>query len=179
MMLLNLTSTQMQQTLREHVLLAAVRGVVLTLALTALVGIAIATAGLGQLKSRADTVKQEAAQSSLLLKAQAQGSIAETTQRVNSQVRSLLDVQKRYVFLTPLIQHIAAITPTAISLRTVGCSVKSGTCTVSGIAATREAYTAYEKTLEESDHFSDVVFPLMTKRTNLDFNVTMKATFTF
>ncbi len=178
MMLLNLTSPQMQQTLREHVLLAAVRGVVLTLALTALVGTAIAGIGLAQLKSRASAVEQEAAQSTLLLNAQSQGSIAETTQRVNSQVRSLMDVQKRFVFWTPIIQHLASITPSTISLRTVSCSVKNGTCTVSGIASTREAYTAYEKTLEESDYFSNVVFPLMTKRTNLDFNVTMKAVFT-
>lgn len=179
MMLLNVNSPQMQQTLREHVLLAAVRTIVLTLILISCIGVIGAAVGFQQLKGRSEAVQQEAAQSTLLLSTKTQGSIAETTQLLNSQVKVLMDIQKRFVFLTPLIQHIATITPSTVTLREINCSIKSGTCSVSGTAATRDSYTAYEKVLEDSDYFSEVVFPLVTKKTAIDFSVTMKATFTF
>lgn len=175
MMLLNLTSPQMQKDLRQHVLLGAVRLVTLSLIGVAILGVAVAAVGAQQLGSRASSVKQEADQSTLLFNAKTEGSVATVTQRLNSQIRALLAIQKRYVTWTPLIQHVSSITPNTVTLNSVNCSVSTGKCSLVGIASTRESYTAYEKILEESPYFSEVVFPLVTKRTSIDFNVTVKA----
>jgi hypothetical protein len=40
------------------------------------------------------------------------------------------------------------------------------------VARTRDVYAAFEKTLNNSDIAGDFVFPLQTKKVDLDFSVT-------
>lgn len=172
MMFLNLTTPELRLEIRTRLSIGLVRGTVITL--LAIAGVAILTSGAGLLllQMKAKDVEAEANQSTLLLQAQGQSSIAETTSKLNSQILALQGVQKRFQKWTPMLEQFAALTPAGVTLESLSVNQATNKITFSGIAATREAYTNYEKVLQNSSVISDVIFPLQTKRTDLEFSLT-------
>jgi len=172
MMLLNLISPQMHETLKQRVFLSTVRTLIVVTLSAELVFAAALFAGDFQLRVKADRLMQEADRSTLLLRSQGQATIADTTKLLNSQVHALQDIQKRYVPWTPIFQHFSDLTPNGIALTGISFSQSTGKVTFRGSAATREAYMNYEKVLQSSTLLKDVVFPLQTKKFAIEFNVT-------
>ena len=172
MMFLNLTTPELRSEIRTRLTIGLVRGAVITLLAVAVVAILTSGAGLMFLQLKEKDVRAEANQSTLLLQAQGQSSIAETTLKLNSQIIALQSAQKRFQKWSPLIEQFAAITPAGVTLESLSLNQTTSKITFSGVAATREAYTNYEKVLQNSGIVSDVIFPLQTKRTDLEFSLT-------
>lgn len=172
MMLLNLTSPQMREALKQRVLLSTVRTLVVVVVCVELLFVGILFAGDLQLKAKTKKLVQEADRSTLLLRAQGQATVADTTKLLNSQIRTLQDVQKRYVAWVPIFQTFSELTPAGISLSGIEFNQATGKITIRGTAETREAYTNYEKVLQGSPLLTNVSFPLQTKKTTLGFDIT-------
>ena len=81
-------------------LLSSVRTLVVMVVCVELVFVGALTVGDFQLKAKTKRVTQEAELSTLLLP-QGQTTIADTTKLLNSQVKALQDLQKRYVSWVP------------------------------------------------------------------------------
>ncbi len=171
-MLLNLISPQMRETLRQRVLLSSVRTLVVMVVCVELVFVGALTVGDFQLKAKTKRVTQEAELSTLLLRAQGQTTIADTTKLLNSQVKALQDLQKRYVSWVPTFNTVSELTPPGISLTSIAFDQGTGKISLRGVAATRESYTSYEKILQGSPLLTNVIFPLQTKKTALGFDIT-------
>lgn len=172
MMLLNLISPQMRDALKQRVLLSMVRTLVVVVILIELVFAGILFAGDLQLKAKTKTLAQEAERSALLLRAQGQATVADTTKLLNSQIKTLQDLQKRYVAWVPIFKSFSDLTPPGIMLTGIDFNQGTGKVTLRGVAATREAYTNYEKVLQGSTLLENVTFPLQTKKTTLGFDIT-------
>lgn len=172
MMLLNLISPQMRETLRQQVILSSVRTLVVMVVCVELVFVGVLAVGDFQLKAKTKRVTQESELSTLLLRAQGQVTIADTTKLLNSQVKALQDLQKRYVSWVPPFQKISELTPPGISLSGIEFNQATEKVTLRGVAATRESYTRYEKVLQGSTLLTNVTFPLQTKKTDLGFDIT-------
>lgn len=172
MMFLNLSTPELRSEIRTRLAVGLVRGTVLTLLAVATVAILTSVLGLLFLQMKAKETKTEANQSTLLLQAQGQSSIAETTLKLNSQIVAFQGVQKRFQKWSPIIEQFAAVTPAGVTLESLSINQSSNKITFSGVATTREAYTNYEKVLQNSGIVSDVIFPLQTKRTDLEFSLT-------
>lgn len=168
-MLLNLTSPAIHSSLRTRANIAVARTVVvvLTVALAAFVGSALV--GESFLSAKAKEAQQEVERSTLLLNAQGQASITETTKRLNTQISVLQKVQSRYVQWTPIIAKFSALTPKDITLHSIQFSQLTGKITFEATAKTREAYVAYEKILQGSELLTKVQFPLETKKVDINF----------
>ncbi len=172
MMLLNLISPQMRETLRQRVILSTARTLIVVIIGVELVFTGALAFGDFQLRAKTKTLTQEADRSTLLLRSKGQATVADTTKLLNSQVRTLQDLQKRYVRWTPIFKTFSDLTPAGITLTGIEFSQVTGKATFRGVAATREAYTAYEGILQGSSLLSKVVFPLQTKKTALGFDIT-------
>ncbi len=172
MMFLNLSTPELRSEIRTRLAVGLVRGTVLTLLAVSTVAIVTSVLGLLFLQMKMKEAKTEANQSTLLLQAQGQSSIAETTLKLNSQIVAFQGVQKRFQKWSPIIEQFAAVTPAGVTLESLSINQSSNKITFSGVAATREAYTNYEKVLQNSGIVSDVIFPLQTKRTDLEFSLT-------
>lgn len=172
MMLLNLISPQMRETLKQRVFLSTARTFVAVVVIVELIFTGMLFIGDMQLKSKTKNLMQEADRSSLLLRSQGQATVSDTTKMLNSQIKTLLDIQKRYVAWVPIFKTFSELTPTGITLTGLEFNQETGKVAFRGIAATREAYTNYEKVLQGSSLIKGVVFPLQTKKTALEFNIT-------
>ncbi len=172
MMLLNLISPQMRELLKQRVLLSTVRTLIVVVIGVELLFTAALFVGDLQLQAKTKRLTQEAERSTLLLRAQGQATVADTTKLLNSQVKTLQDIQKRYVAWVPIYQNFADLTPTGITLSGLEFNQSTRNVTVRGTAATREAYTNYEKVLQQSTFLQGVLFPLQTKKTNIEFTIT-------
>ncbi|MFA6042569.1 MAG: PilN domain-containing protein [Patescibacteria group bacterium] len=171
-MLLNLTTPDLRSEIRTRLTIGVIRSTLVTLLVIALLAILISGTGVVLLQMKAKDLAAEANQSTLLLQAQGQSSIAETTLKLNSQILALQGVQKRFQKWSPVIEQFAALTPAGVTLESLSISQGTNKLTFSGTAATREAYTNYEKVLQNSSIVADVIFPLQTKRTDLEFSLT-------
>jgi Tfp pilus assembly protein PilN len=171
MMLLNLISPQMHETLRQRVILSAARSLVIVVVCVEIIFASVLFAGDLQLKAKTKSLSQEADQSSLLLRAKGQATVADTTKVLNSQIKILQDLQKRYVRWVPIFKTFSDLTPEGITLTSIQFSQSTGKVKFSGVASTREAYTNYETVLQKSALLQDVVFPLQTIKTALVFNI--------
>lgn len=172
MMLLNLTSPQMREALKQHVLSSAVRTLVVVVIGVEVIFAGVLFAGDLQLRAKTKNLTQEAERSSLLLRAQGQATVADTTKLLNSQITALQSLQKRYVSWLPVFETFSDLTPAGVSLQSIDFNQKTGRVIFQGTAETRESYTQYEKILQGSSLLSNVTFPLQTKKTGLSFNIT-------
>lgn len=170
MMLLNLTSPDIHQTLKLRAQTAVARTVVTVLLGCAAAFIASAVVGGSLLEQRVTREEQAAERSTLLLTTQGQASISETTKKLNAQVAELLKIQKRYVQWGPTISAFAALTPDGITIQSIHISQTTGTLTFEAVAKTREAYVNYEKVLQASSQYRNVEFVLQTKRSDISFS---------
>ncbi len=169
MMLLNLTSPQVHKNLKLRASIAIARTVTVVACMFVLAFIASALVGSSLLEKQAQETQLEADRSTLLLNAQGQASISETTKRLNTQVAAVQKIQKRYVQWTPLVGAFSNLTPADITLHSMHISQATGKLTFEATAKTRDAYVAYEKILQASPLFSGVQFPLQTKKTDISF----------
>jgi len=169
MMLLNLTSPEIHKTLKLRATIAIVRTAVVVLTLGFVGFLASTLIGASLLGQKAKTLQADVERSRLLLKAQGQTSIGDTTKRLNAQVTTLQGVQKRYVQWTPIIAQFAALTPLTVHVRNLHLDQRTGQLSFDATATTREAYVAYEKILQDSPLLQDVRFPLQTQRTDITF----------
>lgn len=172
MMLLNLISPQMRETLKQRVLLSTARTLIVVVVCVEIVFAGSLFVGDLQLKAKTKSLTQEAERSSLLLRAKGQATVADTTKMLNSQIRTLQDIQKRYVSWGPIFKSFTDLTPVGITLNGIEFNQETGKVTFRGVAATREAYTNYEKVLQGSQLLTNVTFPLQTKKTALGFDIT-------
>lgn len=172
MMLLNLISPQMRESLKQRVLLSAVRTMVIVILGITVAFTGVLFAGNAQLKAKARSVSQEADRSTLLLRSQGQATVSDTTRLLNSQIKTLQDLQRRHIAWVPVFKTFSELTPAGISLSSIAFNSGTKKITIRGVAATREAYTKYEKVLQSSTLLANVTFPLQTKKTALGFDVT-------
>lgn len=168
-MLLNLSSPELHKKLKLQANIAIARTVVVVMCAFVAAFIASSLAGKALLQKQQKSTQLEADRTSLLLNAQGQTSVSETTKRLNAQVAAVQKIQKRYTQWTPLIGAFSKLTPDGITIQSINLSQLSGKLTFEATASTRDAYVAYEKILQASPLFSDVQFPLQTKKTGISF----------
>jgi uncharacterized protein YoxC len=172
MMLLNLISPQMHETLKQRILLSTVRTFIVVILGVEVAFAAALFVGDYQLSVKAKRLLQEADRSTLLLRSQGQATIADTTKLLNNQVNALQEIQERYVPWAPIFQNFSDLTPTGIALTNIHFNQTTGKVSFRGTASTREAYVHYEQVLQSSTLLKEVVFPLQTKKFDIEFTVT-------
>lgn len=173
MMLVNLTSPAMKNELKLKMIFVMVRTFIITLiSLLTIMGLSIFI-GANLLNKKANDLSLEAERTKLLTQSQGQTSITDRIKEVNLQIVALQALQKRFVAWSPIISNFAALTPKNIKINSISVDQKSASLTFSGKAATRDAYINYEKILQQSDLVTDVIFPLQTKKTDLNFSISV------
>lgn len=172
MMLLNLTSPEARKNISLQMIIGLVRSTVTTFVVIGLCFIAISMVGVWMLQEKSTTLKNEADLAALLAKSSGQTSIADTTKQLNAQIQTLVNVQGRFIKWTPVIETLSTLIPPEITIKSISLSQSTSKITLQGVASTRDVYAAFEKTLNNSEIVKDFMFPLQTKKDNLDFSVT-------
>jgi Tfp pilus assembly protein PilN len=172
MMLLNLTSPEAHKDISLEMIIGLVRSTITSLVGICLCFIIICVVGVWILQDKAATLKNEADLAALLAASSGQTTIADTTKQLNAQIRTIVNVQTRFIKWTPIIESLSTIIPSEITINSISLIQSTNKISLRGVASTRDAYAAFEKTLNNSDIVGDFVFPLQTKKVVLDFSVT-------
>ena len=172
MMILNLISAETKKTLRQYLFLGIARTAALTVGVLGIVFLISFAFGSFELRTRAQHLSVEADRSTLLTQGQLQATAKDATKRINAQILVLKNLQKRYVDWLPVLQAFGKLVPTGVHITSISLTQQPLKVEFSGTADTRDAYVAYEAAIAKSTIVGKIVFPLQTKKTDIDFSLT-------
>jgi len=92
---------------------------------------------------------------------------------LNKQTSRIDSIQNTHIYWTLVLKHIDAILPDDITITDISIQSDSRTGTLSGIAATRDAYYELDKNLQSSQFIEKADLPISLLKSDIQFSISI------
>jgi len=125
------------------------------------------------LKNNKLSVEQQLEQEKLIAQEAKLSSTEEIIKELNSQLKTVEQIQGKYILWTNLIKDFSNSVPDGIELHTTLIDRITKQVKITGLAQNREILLSFQETMKEFTYFDNVVYPIsnLIEKENINFEI--------